>query len=70
MYDTLRGARGELHVKVKLEFIGNENPFRDSSAGVRFFALSSLSPEVTPGGGWGMRFTRGFPPFSYKSYTD
>jgi hypothetical protein len=28
---------------VKLQFIGNDNPFRDSSAGVQFFSSSTLS---------------------------
>lgn len=46
LYDTLKGARGELSLSVKLQFIGNENPFRDSSAGVRFFLCSMLNPEV------------------------
>lgn len=46
LYDTLKGARGELSLSVKLQFIGNENPFRDSSAGVRFFLGSTLNPEV------------------------
>ena len=30
---------------VKLQFIGNDNPFRDSSAGVQFFSASHLSPS-------------------------
>lgn len=46
LYDTLRGIRGSLHIVVKLQFIGNDNPFRDSSAGVQFFSVSSLSPSV------------------------
>lgn len=33
LYDTLGGVRGELGLSVKLNFIGDENPFRDSSAG-------------------------------------
>ena len=33
LYDTLDGVRGELELSVKLNFIGDVNPFRDSSAG-------------------------------------
>jgi hypothetical protein len=36
--------RGSLKVTIKLQFIGNDNPFRDSSAGVQFFSASTLSP--------------------------
>lgn len=43
LFDTARGVRGALLVTVKLQFIGNENPFRDSSAGIQFFSSSSLS---------------------------
>jgi hypothetical protein len=50
LYDTLRGARGDLSLGVKLQFIGNENPFRESSAGVRFFSLSALNPDVSSSG--------------------
>ena len=32
-------------VTIKLQFIGNENPFKDSSAGVQFFSSSQLSPR-------------------------
>ena len=45
LYDTLRGIQGSLFVAVKLQFIGNDNPFRDSAAGVQFFSTSSLSPS-------------------------
>jgi len=44
LYDTLNGVRGELQVSVKLQFIGDVNPFRDSSAGVQLFPFSSLDP--------------------------
>ena len=45
LFDTVRGVRGSLFVTVKLQFIGNENPFRDASAGVQFFSSSQLSPK-------------------------
>jgi hypothetical protein len=45
LYDSLRGIQGSLHVTIKLQFIDNDNPFRDSSAGVQFFSTSSLSPS-------------------------
>ena len=46
IYDTLRGLRGSLRLHVRLQFIGNDNPFRDSSAGVQFFCSSSLSSRT------------------------
>eukprot|EP00986_Skeletonema_menzelii_P019349 scaffold27725_cov148-Skeletonema_menzelii.AAC.2 len=42
LYDTLGGVRGELGLSVKLNFIGDVNPFRDSSAGVQLFPFSKL----------------------------
>jgi len=44
LYDTLGGVRGELGISIKLKFIGDENPFRDSSAGVQLFPFSELDP--------------------------
>eukprot|EP00947_MAST-08B_sp_MAST-8B-sp1_P005639 g5639.t1 len=44
IYDTLKGVRGELSVRLKLQFIGDDNPFKESSAGVQFFGISSLCP--------------------------
>jgi hypothetical protein len=41
LYDTLSGVCGELLLSVKLNFIGDVNPFRDSSAGVRLLPLST-----------------------------
>jgi hypothetical protein len=38
IYDTLQGIRGELNAQIKLQFFGNMNPFKDSSAGVEFFS--------------------------------
>jgi len=46
IYDTLNGIRGELKVVVKATFYGDENPFKESSAGVRFFAASVLEPAT------------------------
>ena len=47
IYDTLMGARGELQISVKVLFLGDANPFKDSSAGVQFFSTSLLaSPTV------------------------
>lgn len=46
LYDTLAGVRGELCLSVKLNFIGDVNPFRESSAGVRFFPFSTLDPTA------------------------
>jgi hypothetical protein len=44
--DTLGGVRGELEISVKLNFIGDVNPFRDSSAGVQLFPFSTLDPAA------------------------
>ncbi|GAX27353.1 hypothetical protein FisN_17Lh264 [Fistulifera solaris] len=44
LYDTLTGVRGELLLSVKLTFIGDVNPFRDSSAGVRLLPFSRIDP--------------------------
>ena len=43
VYDSLTGMnRGSLKISIKLQFIGNDNPF-DLSAGVQFFSTSHLS---------------------------
>jgi hypothetical protein len=44
LYDTLQGVRGEVLVSIKLNLIGDVNPFRDSSAGVRLLPFSTLDP--------------------------
>jgi hypothetical protein len=45
LFDNLGGVRGEIEVYVKLNFIGDVNPFRDSSAGVQLFPFSTLDPN-------------------------
>ncbi len=45
IYDTLKGIRGELHIGAKIRFIGDVNPFRESSAGIQFFATSELDEK-------------------------
>jgi len=45
LYDTLGGVRGELGLSIKLNFIGDKNPLRDSSAGVQLFPFSTLDPH-------------------------
>ena len=42
LYDTLSGVRGELGLSIKINFIGDVNPFRDSSAGVQLFPFPLL----------------------------
>ena len=44
IHDTLRGHRGDINVVVRLQFFGDLNPFKDSSAGVSFFSASALPP--------------------------
>lgn len=34
IYDTLQGVRGELNVVLKLNFVTDDNPFKESSAGM------------------------------------
>lgn len=31
---------------LQIRFIGDQNPFRESSAGVHFFGVSTLNPEL------------------------
>lgn len=45
IYDTLQGVRGELHATIKLQFFGDINPFKDSSAGVQFYSTTTLPPN-------------------------
>ncbi|KAK9764488.1 hypothetical protein K7432_007950 [Basidiobolus ranarum] len=45
IYDTLRGVRGEIYVQVKIQFFGDVNPFKDSSAGVQFFSISTVTEK-------------------------
>ncbi|KAJ0393981.1 hypothetical protein P43SY_007496 [Pythium insidiosum] len=46
VYDTLLGVRCELSLVVRLLYFGDVNPFRESSAGVQFFGLSTLDPSL------------------------
>lgn len=46
LFDTFKGARGYINVVIKVSFIDNDNPFRDSSAGVHFFSSSTLAPSA------------------------
>lgn len=46
IYDTLQGMRGELNLVIKLSYFNDINPFRDSSAGVPLFSMSTLDSNV------------------------
>ena len=46
IFDPLRGVHGLLNLSTKLQFIGDDNPFGESSAGVQFFYSPSLSKDV------------------------
>ncbi|KAL1504008.1 hypothetical protein AB1Y20_010423 [Prymnesium parvum] len=46
LYDTLHGVRGELAVSVKMDFIGDQNPFKESGAGVTFYSMPCVPPGV------------------------
>lgn len=39
--DSLLGIRGELHVLIKVEWLDDYNPFKDSSAGIMFSTIPS-----------------------------
>lgn len=56
IYDPLEGVRGELEVSIKVNFIGDTNPFRDSSAGVQLFPFSSFDVNS----GYSIRHLFGF----------
>ncbi|OZJ02721.1 hypothetical protein BZG36_05105 [Bifiguratus adelaidae] len=44
IYDTLREMQGEINASVKLQFFGDVNPFKESSAGVQFFSTGCPPP--------------------------
>lgn len=39
--DSLLGIRGELHVTIKVEYLDDYNPFKDSSTGIKFSSIPS-----------------------------
>ncbi len=45
IYDPLEGVRGELSLVIKLNFIGDINPFREASAGIQLFPFSAFDPN-------------------------
>ncbi|OLY79578.1 C2 domain-containing protein 5 [Smittium mucronatum] len=42
IFDCQTGIRGELQCQIKLEFFGDVNPFRGSSAGIKIFSMERL----------------------------
>ena len=50
LYDSLRGACGELSIVVKMDFVGDVNPFKESGAGVQFLSatLGRLHTQCAP----------------------
>ena len=46
IYDTLRGVHGSLKLSIKLLFVGDDNPFRETPAGIQFFSGSYLSNDL------------------------
>ena len=44
IYDTLRGFCGQLRIKASIDFFGDTNPFKDSSAGILFYSATQLPP--------------------------
>lgn len=42
IFDTLQGIRGEINISVKIQLF-DMNPFKDSSVGIQFFSIDSLS---------------------------
>lgn len=47
IFDTIKGIQGELNVQAKLQFFGDTNPFKESSAGVKFFCGNGV-PTTYP----------------------
>lgn len=47
IWDTLRGLSGELRIRLRLEHIIDRNKFDGSVSGIKFFASSALSPNVS-----------------------
>ncbi len=45
-FDTLQGIRGEINLQIRLQFFGDMNPFKDSSAGVQFYSTDSLPSNI------------------------
>ena len=45
-FDTLRGIRGEIQCQIKIQFFGDINPFKESSAGVQYFSMSCVPPGL------------------------
>ena len=46
IFDSFHGIRGHLQLSIKLNFFHDNNPFKDSSAGVQFFGVSTLDGYV------------------------
>jgi hypothetical protein len=47
IYDTLQGIRGELNLTIRLVLFGAAyDKYSDSSLGVQFFSMSTLSPDL------------------------
>jgi len=44
IFDSIRGVCGELNVNIKIDYIHNINPYRDSSPEVQFFSCPSIFP--------------------------
>ena len=57
LYDTLRGACGELSIVVKMDFVGDVNPFKESGAGVQFLSVErarDVPHAAAPYPAWGV----------------
>jgi len=54
IHDSLRGICGELHASVKVQYVGDINPFREASAGISLFNCS------VPPQGWRVASLVGF----------
>lgn len=42
IFDTIKDMRGELNIQAKLQFFGDTNPFKESSAGVKFICGNGI----------------------------
>ncbi|PVU87130.1 hypothetical protein BB559_006206 [Furculomyces boomerangus] len=48
IYDSQNGIRGELQCQIKIEFFGDVNPFRESSAGISIFSMEQIPASNNP----------------------
>lgn len=46
IFDTMNGIRGELQVQIKVQQLGDLNPFKNSSTDIQFFSTWPMKRKV------------------------